>query len=108
MEKKLKRCPFCGSSDLETQIGTEDREGVPANIICSECGACGPWAYVRGDKYLSDEVVKLWNTRVTYVEEVFRVPKFTDETVELIRAQEPGEVLPEPLIEIVRDMHKGE
>jgi hypothetical protein len=40
-----KPCPFCKRKKLETQQGTPDREGTPVNIICSACGARGPWIY---------------------------------------------------------------
>lgn len=43
----VKPCPFCGSQDLDIQVGTEDKEGFPTNVVCVDCGACGPWVYKR-------------------------------------------------------------
>ena len=68
---KPKPCPFCGSNDITIQHSTEDREGVPANLLCMDCGAAGPWLYVRKvmldaalekDEFLVP-LVALWNTR---------------------------------------------
>lgn len=42
---ELSACPFCGGTDLEVQFGTEDREGYPKCMVCTNCGACGPYAY---------------------------------------------------------------
>lgn len=47
-------CPFCGGDDLEIQHGNEDREGVPVNIVCTECGARGPIVYMTANTVLSD------------------------------------------------------
>ena len=57
-----KPCPFCGSTDLELQEGTKDREGTPVNLTCVDCGAEGPWAYA--DMWLEAEAVRMWNERV--------------------------------------------
>lgn len=63
-------CPFCGSSSPETelQIGTPDREGVPVNVICQHCGACGPWVYsieTKDQKIMRDDAITKWNERWT-------------------------------------------
>lgn len=59
-------CPFCGSLDLGFQISTEDREGLPCNISCQDCGASGPWTYVKEEE-LERELpiipLSLWNKR---------------------------------------------
>ena len=62
-------CPFCGSLDLTYQISTEDREGIPCNISCQDCGANGPWVYVSEEEIdlepeeLPISPLKLWNKR---------------------------------------------
>ena len=44
----IKPCPFCGeTTDFGIGRGTEDREGFPTYLYCSECGAQGPWFYTR-------------------------------------------------------------
>lgn len=66
----IKQCPFCGGSNLEISIGSEDREGVPTNVYCDDCGAQGPWVYL--DSPLSKHKGNLefvadatgWNSRV--------------------------------------------
>ena len=71
IDEKLKPCPFCGSNDLNVQHSTEDREGVPANVICHDCGCAGPWTYLKRDlieQFWDDfafptKLVKLWNER---------------------------------------------
>lgn len=59
-------CPFCGSLDLGFQVGTEDREGWPCKISCQDCGANGPWTYVKEEE-LERELpiipLTLWNKR---------------------------------------------
>lgn len=70
-ENEIKPCPFCGSQDLTFQTSTEDREGVPANIICGHCGACGPWEYLKrevldtawDDNTIPAKLIELWNER---------------------------------------------
>lgn len=67
----IKPCPFCGGNDLNVQHSTEDREGVPSNIICEDCGCAGPWAYIRPEvlESASNEdripagLINLWNDR---------------------------------------------
>lgn len=50
MTMNMKSCPFCGNAeDLEVGIGMGDREGTPCYIACPECGARGPWTYVKLD-----------------------------------------------------------
>lgn len=61
---EMKPCPFCGNTHLEFQYGTEDREGIPTAVLCGNCGATGPWAYVRKNAK-TDEVVDLWNSRIS-------------------------------------------
>jgi Lar family restriction alleviation protein len=68
---ETKPCPFCGSNDLTVQRGTEDREGIPANIICEDCGCAGPWDYIRpevlesalNEDLIPLRLIKLWNER---------------------------------------------
>lgn len=68
-----KNCPFCGNNELTLQHGTEDREGVPCQLMCVECGATGPSSYVRPEVLESalnkDEyprrVLYLWNERAS-------------------------------------------
>ena len=67
----IKPCPFCGGNDLNVQHSTEDREGVPSNIICEDCGCAGPWAYIRPEVLESAankdripvRLINLWNDR---------------------------------------------
>ena len=60
----MKPCPFCGETeDLEFQTQTPDREGIPTNVTCGFCGACGPWVYaVSMDDHKKAE--EEWNNRV--------------------------------------------
>jgi Lar family restriction alleviation protein len=68
---ETKPCPFCGGSDLSVQQSTKDREGIPANIICQDCGCAGPWDYIRPEVLESAlnkdliplRLIKLWNER---------------------------------------------
>jgi Lar family restriction alleviation protein len=67
----IKPCPFCGSLELDIQTSTEDREGVPANVVCTDCGCSGPWAYLRPEvlesarnkNVIPARLIKLWNDR---------------------------------------------
>lgn len=57
---------FCGSLDLGFQVGTEDSEGLPCNISCQDCGANGPWTYVKEEELERDLPIiplDLWNKR---------------------------------------------
>lgn len=54
-------CPFCGSTNIEIQISTPDREGVPTNLMCSDCGASGPWEYEQVNSHARADAA--WNTR---------------------------------------------
>jgi Lar family restriction alleviation protein len=54
-------CPFCGSQIIEPQTGTPDREGTPTNMMCAECGACGPWIYSQPMDVLPAMIE--WNKR---------------------------------------------
>lgn len=58
----MKACPFCGNLEIYVMTGTPDNEGVPTNMVCSECGACGPWVYERSNE--CREAMQLWNIRV--------------------------------------------
>lgn len=62
MADELKPCPFCGVSSWEFRIvDTEDREGTPCAYTCGECGASGPWMYLRksGDENNSFDDARL-------------------------------------------------
>lgn len=77
---KNKPCPFCGSSDIQYQTSTEDREGFPTNIMCGDCGCAGPWVYIKESELEKDmrwrkvndewvqglpvRALELWNARV--------------------------------------------
>ena len=60
-ERALLPCPFCGSTNIEIQISTPDREGVPTNLMCSDCGSSGPWEYEQGNSHA--KVDDAWNRR---------------------------------------------
>jgi hypothetical protein len=45
------QCPFCSSSSIIVKSGTPDREGVPACVACDDCGASGPWVYIRPEQW---------------------------------------------------------
>lgn len=64
MNDNVVPCPFCGSVEVEVVTGTEDREGYPSKLTCSDCGANGPWIYCK-DPLDKDyhELLKQWNTR---------------------------------------------
>jgi Lar family restriction alleviation protein len=60
-------CPFCGGNDLDVGVGTKDREGFPAYIICADCGAQGPLVYMP-DKSFLDNILRVaqvtgWDSR---------------------------------------------
>jgi len=63
----IKGCPFCGGDKLIIQKSTEDREGVPIHVMCSDCGAGGPWEYdQRKESHDNLDYVVLvtgWNNR---------------------------------------------
>ena len=64
-----KTCPFCQCDETELQTGTEDREGTPVSLTCSECsecsecGAVGPWTYAAEGEDFVQVATKLWNER---------------------------------------------
>lgn len=58
---ELLPCPFCGSTSIEIQISTPDREGTPTHLMCADCGAAGPWSYERGGSYTI--AAAFWNAR---------------------------------------------
>ena len=60
-ERALLPCPFCGGANIEIQISTPDREGVPTNLMCSDCGASGPWEYEQGNSHAKAD--DAWNRR---------------------------------------------
>ena len=66
-DNTIKPCPFCDSENLIIAHSTEDREGFPSNIVCEDCGASGPWAYIKDKKDSQNlqYVVRktYWNTR---------------------------------------------
>ena len=56
IEPRLKPCPFCGSTDVESVYRFE--KGDHFIIACQECGA-------RSSPCLTEhEAVKMWNKRV--------------------------------------------
>jgi Lar family restriction alleviation protein len=58
-------CPFCGGNDLDVQTCTPDREGIPTNIVCADCGGRGPWEYEEEGSTTKAETA--WNKRVNHV-----------------------------------------
>jgi Lar family restriction alleviation protein len=61
-----KPCPFCGNEELEYWIGTEDRDGIPTSIMCTDCGCGGPWIYLKKselERELPARALELWNNR---------------------------------------------
>jgi Lar family restriction alleviation protein len=64
VKMKVKKCPFCKKTNIDYQFGTPDREGTPVNVICVECGACGPWIYAKGtQEHMEMEALLKWNER---------------------------------------------
>lgn len=68
MSDTLKHCPFCGSNELTRQISTPDREGVPVNVMCMDCGTSGPWVYcsppeIKNDGEIPMDAIMAWNRR---------------------------------------------
>jgi Lar family restriction alleviation protein len=55
-------CPFCGSTETEFQRGTPDREGVPTQTICCDCGASGPGVYEKNNRHFLG-ALEAWNER---------------------------------------------
>lgn len=59
-----KSCPFCGSDNLDfSVINSQDKEGYPTAIVCTDCGCHGPWTYVSNFDENNDNIWKLWNER---------------------------------------------
>lgn len=58
---ELLPCPFCGSTYIEIQTSTPDREGTPTHLMCADCGAAGPWSYESGGSYTV--AAAFWNAR---------------------------------------------
>lgn len=76
MKTKLKRCPFCGSTDISgfcRLIGVISKEGKELNssMICNNCYASGPAiSDIKDDgipldyESFNNKIIKLWNKRV--------------------------------------------
>lgn len=63
MKFDVKPCPFCGNEEeVEFQRGTKDREGVPTQAICVNCGASGPGVYESDDRNFL-KALDAWNYR---------------------------------------------
>ncbi len=75
----MKPCPFCHSMDLEVQHGAPTSGSlVPHNIVCADCGACGPVEYFYGSYTLEvDECAERtgWNKRAGDVSPNFTTPE---------------------------------
>ena len=63
MERQVKPCPFCGCTVVEFQSGVKDREGIPMNAVCVDCGAAGPWVYVPNIEIGEVKALGEWNIR---------------------------------------------
>lgn len=63
MNRKVKPCPFCGCKSVEFQTGTKDREGIPMNTVCTDCGATGPSVYVPNVEIGEVKALGEWNIR---------------------------------------------
>ena len=59
---ELKPCPFCGSDELITTTSNKDREGVPTQITCDDCGASCGMVYTQ-DGEINLELQHEWNKR---------------------------------------------
>ena len=53
MNKKLKKCPFCGKDEGEIT----HNEYMEYFVRCGNCGAMGPW------RAHEDDAIEEWNTR---------------------------------------------
>ena len=74
-DKVPKKCPFCHSLNIHSRIvDIIDREGLPVQLYCDDCGASGGCDYTReysinerGQPELTQdlptEALKVWNTR---------------------------------------------
>jgi len=58
-------CPFCNGLNLGIGRLTEDREGYPTYIYCTDCGCQGPWIYLHYMPDVIEVACKLtgWNKR---------------------------------------------
>jgi Lar family restriction alleviation protein len=61
---KANPCPWCECKEVFVDFHTPDREGMPIAVICSDCGAQGPYDYYNGteDEMVSQALAK-WNNR---------------------------------------------
>lgn len=61
--KKLKPCPFCGSTPLavvndETEVVDNETEVIKFGVKCFNCGGA-----IRAEKDTLDEAISAWNKR---------------------------------------------
>ena len=67
----MRKCPFCGSLDLEIQTQMKNKNGIPACIVCCSCGATGPTENLEERDIVCDGVYQIdkvafitnWNVR---------------------------------------------
>lgn len=57
MSEKLKRCPFCGSTDIRECFGIRESFRIFPELFCGECAA----TIYEYDTH--EDLIKLWNTR---------------------------------------------
>ena len=62
---KNKSCPFCGREDLDSGTTIKGRDGTPFWIVCTKCGATGPWIEVADEELdlALNIAMEEWNTR---------------------------------------------
>lgn len=67
----IKPCPFCGSTEINTQIALPTADGIQSNAVCENCGASGP--IITASPHVSDLVAyNEWNKRHIPVYDPFK------------------------------------
>lgn len=59
----LKPCPFCGSKEIKCD-DTYSQGSISSRLFCKSCFASTRRVYT-GDTYWNNELIELWNTRIT-------------------------------------------
>lgn len=62
-KSKIEACPFCNSRAKINHTGHDRKVDLVYWVVCTVCGACGPFADIEKGCNIKEKAIEFWNRR---------------------------------------------